>query len=301
MPEASSEYSTVVEDILKLVWSAEEAGRDGVKPKDIGEHMGVVPSTTTENVQRLARQGLVTHERYGRVRLTEEGRAVALGMVRRHRLLETYLHEALGFSWDEVHEEAEILEHAVSERLLDRLDKVLGYPTRDPHGDPIPRADGSSDEVSGVPLDSLAVGDGGLVERLPDRDPQALRAWEEVGLVPGVRSPSPSMMGRWCSWRRPWPRASSCAPSATRANEAVAPPSDPLAAVRRCRGQTPGRGPQLSAALPIDGGTWALCPATRRASRRDVMAASSSSSEAGAAFDRRMSVSSRRGMTCRCV
>lgn len=184
--EASSEYSTVVEDILKLVWSAEEAGRDGVKPKDIGEHMGVVPSTTTENVQRLVRQGLVTHERYGRVRLTDQGRAVALGMVRRHRLLETYLHEALGFSWDEVHEEAEILEHAVSERLLNRLDKVLGYPTRDPHGDPIPRADGSSDEVPGAPLDTLAVGNGGVVDRLPDRDPQALRAWEEVGLVPGA-------------------------------------------------------------------------------------------------------------------
>ena len=233
MPEASSEHSTVVEDILKLVWSAEEAGRDGVKPKDIGEHMGVVPSTTTENVQRLARQGLVTHERYGRVRLTEEGRAVALGMVRRHRLLETYLHEALGFSWDEVHEEAEILEHAVSERLLDRLDKVLGYPTRDPHGDPIPRADGSSNEVPGAPLDSLAVGDGGLVERLPDRDPQALRpgrrsascpasAWSS-SVAPPARSPSPSMMDRWCSWRRPWPRASSFAPSVdTRVNEAVA-------------------------------------------------------------------------------
>lgn len=184
--EASSEYSTVVEDILKLVWSAEEAGRDGVKPKDIGEHMGVVPSTTTENVQRLVRQGLVTHERYGRVRLTDQGRAVALGMVRRHRLLETYLHEALGFSWDEVHEEAEILEHAVSERLLNRLDKVLGYPTRDPHGDPIPRADGSSDEVPGAPLDTLAVGNGGVVDRLPDRNPQALRAWEEAGLVPGA-------------------------------------------------------------------------------------------------------------------
>ena len=108
-------------------------------------------------------------------------------MVRRHRLLETYLHEALGFSWDEVHEEAEILEHAVSERLLNRLDKVLGYPTRDPHGDPIPRADGSSDEVLGAPLDTLAVGDGGVVDRLPDRDPQALRAWEEAGLVPGAR------------------------------------------------------------------------------------------------------------------
>lgn len=186
MSEASSDYSTVVEDIMKLVWSAEEAGRDGVKPKDIGEHMGVVPSTTTENVQRLVRQGLVTHEPYGRVRLTEQGRGVALGMVRRHRLLETYLHEALGFSWDEVHEEAEILEHAVSERLLNRLDKVLGYPTRDPHGDPIPRADGSSAEIPGVPLDTLPVGNGGEVERLPDRDPQALRAWEEVGLVPGA-------------------------------------------------------------------------------------------------------------------
>lgn len=186
MSETSSDYSTVVEDILKLVWSAEEAGCDGVKPKDIGEHMGVVPSTTTENVQRLVRQGLVTHEPYGRVRLTEQGRGVALGMVRRHRLLETYLHEALGFSWDEVHEEAEILEHAVSERLLNRLDKVLGYPTRDPHGDPIPRADGSSDEIPGVPLDTLPVGNGGEVERLPDRDPQALRAWEEARLVPGA-------------------------------------------------------------------------------------------------------------------
>ena len=78
MPEASSEHSTVVEDILKLVWSAEEAGRDGVKPKDVSEHMGVVPSTATENIQRLARQGLVTHERYGRVRLTPQGRAIAL-------------------------------------------------------------------------------------------------------------------------------------------------------------------------------------------------------------------------------
>jgi len=184
MSDASSAYSAVVEDILKLVWSAEEAGRDGVKPKDVSEHMGVVPSTATENIQRLARQGLVTHERYGRVRLTPQGRAIALGMVRRHRLLETYLHEALGFSWDEVHEEAEILEHAVSDRLLDRLDRVLGYPSRDPHGDPIPRADGTSDDVAGSPLDALDVTAGGVVERLPDRDPDALRAWEEAGLVP---------------------------------------------------------------------------------------------------------------------
>lgn len=187
MAEASSAHSAVAEDILKLVWSAEEAGRDGVKPKDIAKHMGVVPSTATENVQRLTRRGMVVHERYGRVRLTEQGRTVALGMVRRHRLLETYLHEALGFSWDEVHEEAEILEHAVSQRLLDRLDRVLGYPTRDPHGDPIPRADGSSESVPGVPLTSLPVGSGGEIERLPDRDPCALRAWERSGLILGAR------------------------------------------------------------------------------------------------------------------
>ena len=111
---------------------------------------------------------------------------MALGMVRRHRLLETYLHEALGFSWDEVHEEAEILEHAVSDRLLDRLDRVLGYPSRDPHGDPIPRADGSSDGLAGSPLDELDAAAGGIVDRLPDRDPEALRAWEEAGLVPGA-------------------------------------------------------------------------------------------------------------------
>ncbi len=108
-------------------------------------------------------------------------------MVRRHRLLETYLHEALGFSWDEVHEEAEILEHAVSDRLLDRLDRVLGYPSRDPHGDPIPRADGSSDDIAGSPLDALDIAGRGIVVRLPDRDPEALRAWEEAGLVPGAR------------------------------------------------------------------------------------------------------------------
>lgn len=186
MSEASSAYSAVVEDILKLVWAGEEAGRDGVKPKDIAEHMGVVPSTATENIQRLVRQGLVTHERYGRVRLTARGRRVAVGMVRRHRLLETYLHEALGFSWDEVHEEAEILEHAVSQRLLDRLDRALGHPSRDPHGDPIPRADGSSEKKNGVPIGELAVGATGKIQRLPDRDPEALRAWEQSGLVPGA-------------------------------------------------------------------------------------------------------------------
>lgn len=187
MSQASSINSTVAEDILKLVWSAEEAGRDGVKPKDIADHMGVVPSTATENVQRLARQGLVVHERYGRVRLTDEGRAIALGMVRRHRLLETYLHEELGFSWDEVHEEAEILEHAVSQRLLDRLDRVLGYPRRDPHGDPIPRPDGSSEAVPGVPVADAPLGKRATVERLPDRDAGALRAWERGGLIPGAR------------------------------------------------------------------------------------------------------------------
>ena len=186
MGEARTGHSPVVEDILKIIWSAQERGEDGVAVNEVAARMGVVPSTASENVARLTEQGLIDHKPYRKAHLTAEGRRVAIGIVRRHRLLETYLHEALGFDWDEVHEEAEILEHAVSDRLLDRLDRVLGYPSRDPHGDLIPRADGSSDDVSGSPLDALDVTAGGIVVRLPDRDPEALRAWKEAGLVPGA-------------------------------------------------------------------------------------------------------------------
>ena len=109
----------------------------------LAERIGVSASTASESIRKLADQGLVDHEKYGAVTLTEAGREAALAMVRRHRLMETFLVTELGYGWDEVHDEAEVLEHAVSDRMLDRIDAKLGHPTRDPHGDPIPAADGN--------------------------------------------------------------------------------------------------------------------------------------------------------------
>lgn len=176
--------SAVAQDYLKLLWADEEAGGIGLSVNDLARASGVVASTASENVKRLADQGLLEHQPYQKVHLTEAGRHLALGMVRRHRLIETYLHDALGFTWDEVHEEAEILEHAISERLLDRLDAALGYPTRDPHGDPIPSADGTRGTLPvTIPLLDLAVGQRAKVARVSDRDPRVMRCLEEAGVL----------------------------------------------------------------------------------------------------------------------
>ena len=120
----------------------------------LAERIGVSASTASESIRKLADQGLVDHEKYGAVTLTDAGREAALAMVRRHRLMETFLVNELGYGWDEVHDEAEVLEHAVSDRMLDRIDAKLGYPTRDPHGDPIPAADG---QVPTPPARQLSV------------------------------------------------------------------------------------------------------------------------------------------------
>ncbi|MDC4232880.1 metal-dependent transcriptional regulator [Actinomyces sp. B33] len=173
----------VAQDYLKALWSADEAGARGMSVNELAARSGVVASTASENVRRLTAQGLLSHEPYQKVHLTEKGRRLAIGMIRRHRLLETYLHQALGFEWDEVHAEAEILEHAVSDRLLDRLDAVLGYPTRDPHGDPIPREDGTVCARPRVPLAQIPVGDRARIVRLSDGDAQILRDLDEAGLV----------------------------------------------------------------------------------------------------------------------
>ena len=109
-----------------------------VSTKMLAERIGVSASTASESIRKLADQGLVDHEKYGAVTLTERGRDAALAMVRRHRLMETFLVRELGYGWDEVHDEAEVLEHAVSDRMVDRIDAKLGFPRRDPHGDPIP-------------------------------------------------------------------------------------------------------------------------------------------------------------------
>lgn len=176
-------WSPVAQDYLKVIYSAQEWGGPGISVTDLADRMGVVASTASENVRRLTDQGLVLHEPYQRVHLTGRGRALAIGMVRRHRLLETYLLERLDFSWDEVHREAELLEHAVSDRLLEHLDRALGYPFRDPHGDPIPAADGTWVAPPMKSLDELEVGAAAPVARISDARSDMLRHLEGIGIV----------------------------------------------------------------------------------------------------------------------
>jgi DtxR family Mn-dependent transcriptional regulator len=134
-------------------------------------------------VKKLAASGLVVHVPYGAGTLTEEGRALALRMLRRHRLIETWLVESFGYGWDEVHDEAEVLEHAVSDRLLEAISEKLGHPLRDPHGDPIPRADGTVEQPDAVLLQDAPDGFSGRVVRISDRDPALLQHLREEGVT----------------------------------------------------------------------------------------------------------------------
>ncbi len=136
-------------------------------------------------LKRLATLGLVTHQPYRGTELTEAGQRVALEVIRHHRLLELYLAEALGMSWDRVHAEAEVLEHAISPELSELIAEKLGNPTRDPHGDPIPSADGFIDEEDTVPLADLEAGQAGVFTRVSDSDPEMLRYLSQRGIAPG--------------------------------------------------------------------------------------------------------------------
>jgi DtxR family Mn-dependent transcriptional regulator len=177
-----TELTPVAQDYLKAVWSAQEWSSERVTTGLLADRLGVGPSTVSETVRRLTAQGLLGHEPYAGVWLTELGRRYALAMVRRHRLIETYLVSELGYAWDEVHDEAEVLEHAVSDLLVERIDARLGRPVRDPHGDPIPTADGRVVRPDAVPLVELADGVAGIVARISDADPEALRYLAGLGL-----------------------------------------------------------------------------------------------------------------------
>lgn len=174
--------TAVTQDYLKVVWSAQEWSTQPVTTKLLAARLGVGASTVSETVRRLADAGLVTHQPYGAVELTPEGRRHALAMVRRHRLVETFLVEVLGYGWDEVHDEAEVLEHAVSDLFVERVDAQLGRPRRDPHGDPIPGPDGSFDPPPAHELWEVATGSWS-VARISDADPELLRYVDSVGLV----------------------------------------------------------------------------------------------------------------------
>ncbi|WP_308014639.1 MULTISPECIES: metal-dependent transcriptional regulator [unclassified Rhodococcus (in: high G+C Gram-positive bacteria)] len=175
--------STVAQDYLKVIWTASEYSDEPVSTKMLASRMCVSPSTVSEAVRKLADQGLVDHARYGSITLTEAGRRAAIGMVRRHRLIETWLVEEMGYGWDEVHDEAEVLEHAVSDLLVERIDAKLGRPSRDPHGDPIPTIDGTIPAPPAVPLSDFVAGQRGHVTRISDSDPDMLRYFDSLGIT----------------------------------------------------------------------------------------------------------------------
>lgn len=185
-PEPGRTVSATHEDYLKVVWNAQEWDPALVSTSWLAQRLGVGAPTVSETVQLLAGRGLLHHEPYRGVGLTPAGRAVAVQVVRRHRLLETWLVEHLGYGWDEVHEEAEVLEHAVSDRFVQRVDEVLGRPRSDPHGDPIPAADGTVPRVRAVRLADLPAGAGADVVRVCDADPQVLRECAAQGIRPGA-------------------------------------------------------------------------------------------------------------------
>lgn len=178
--------TTVVQDYLKVIWTATEWGDRPMSTKLLAERLGLAPSTVSETVRRLADQDLVDHVRYGAITLTESGRIAALAMVRRHRLIETFLVREFDYSWAEVHDEAEVLEHAVSDRLIARIDAKLDHPERDPHGDPIPRPDGTLPAIPGLRLTDLQGDAGGTITRISDEHPDMLRYFDGLGIAPGV-------------------------------------------------------------------------------------------------------------------
>ncbi|WP_132993602.1 metal-dependent transcriptional regulator [Gordonia zhaorongruii] len=185
MPDSRpvDELSAVTQDYLKVIWTSQEWSDTKVTTKLLAEALSVSPSTASEGIRKLADQGLVDHAPYGAVTLTDTGREAAVGMVRRHRLLETFLVRELGYGWDEVHEDAEVLEHAVSERLLRHIDTKLGHPRRDPHGDPIPDANGTVPNAVALHLADLDVDERGVITRISDSDPEMLRYFEEIGIA----------------------------------------------------------------------------------------------------------------------
>lgn len=171
-------YPSAVEDYVKAIYAHTEWQPEKITTSALAARLGLAASSVTEMVKKLAVQGLVIHIPYGAVELTPTGTALALRMLRRHRLIETWLVGQYGYSWDEVHDEAEVLEHALSDRLLDAIDAQLGYPRRDPHGDAIPAADGTVDQPEATLLRDAVEGSTVRVVRISDRDPMLLRHLE---------------------------------------------------------------------------------------------------------------------------
>ena len=179
--------SAKMEDYLKAIYELQRESDDPVATSRIAELLDVTAPTATSMMEKLEDRELVEREKYKGVRLTPEGETVALEVVRHHRLLETYLTEELGYDWAEVHDEADRLEHHISETFEQRVAEMLDDPTVDPHGDPIPTdALDPVDETAGETLDDCAEGETVVVRRVSDRDPEELAYLDEAGITPGT-------------------------------------------------------------------------------------------------------------------
>jgi DtxR family Mn-dependent transcriptional regulator len=182
-----TELSQAVEDYVKAIYALARRSAAGVTTNDLAERLGVTPASASSMVKRLAGMGLVDHAPYHGAQLTEVGQRRALSVLRRHRLLELFLAEHLGVPWDRVHEEAEALEHVLSEDLEQRIAVKLGNPTHDPHGDPIPDEDLVIDEGETASLADLEPGDRGRFARVSDSNSEMLRYLDERGIGLGCR------------------------------------------------------------------------------------------------------------------
>lgn len=184
-PDDTDSLTAPVEDYLKAIY---EIGRGSVSvaTTDIAQKLSLTAASVSGMVRRLADQGLLSYERYRGVTLTDSGRRAALRTIRRHRVIESYLSQALDYPWDRVHDEAERLEHAASDELVNRMATAIGEPVVDPHGAPIPSKEGMMDETVHLSLAELDEGNGARVVQVSDDDPEMLRYLGELSIVPGT-------------------------------------------------------------------------------------------------------------------
>ncbi len=174
-----------IQDYLKVIYKLSLSAQR-VAPSLVAQRLAVSPAAVTKMVRRLQELKLADHERNEGLTLTPAGEKIALEIIRHHRLIETYLKEALGYTWDQVDAEAEKLEHVISEEFEDKIDQLLGYPSHDPHGDPIPTKDGRIDQTRHATLSELESGQSSVICRVADRDPAMLRYLGKLGLYPAA-------------------------------------------------------------------------------------------------------------------
>ena len=184
-PDAQN--TEAVEDYAKALHALAKRSDGPVTTSSLAERLGVSPGSVTAMLKRMGEMGLVEHEPYRGATLTGEGERVALEVIRHHRLLESYLTDVLGMPWDRVHDEAEVLEHYISEELEERIAAALGDPRHDPHGDPIPDRELEVEAEPAVPLAEIEVGGAGILARVSDSDPAMLRFLAERGIRPGAQ------------------------------------------------------------------------------------------------------------------